>query len=36
MGNYKLSAASKIDIAEIYEYGIDNFGLSQAQDYILT
>ena len=35
MGNYKLSEACKIDIDEIYEYGIKNFGLAQAQNYLL-
>ncbi|RLD24187.1 MAG: type II toxin-antitoxin system RelE/ParE family toxin [Bacteroidetes bacterium] len=35
MGAYKLSNTCKIDIEEIYEYGIENFGLTQAQDYIL-
>lgn len=35
MVNYKLSNESKIDIAEIYEYGIDKFGLNQAQEYLI-
>lgn len=35
MGNYRLSKECKIDISEIYEYGINKFGLSQAQEYII-
>ncbi len=34
MGAYKLSNESKLDIADIYEYGIEKFGLNQAQDYL--
>ena len=34
MGVYKLSNESKVDIADIYEYGIEKFGLNQAQDYL--
>jgi toxin ParE1/3/4 len=32
---YRLSIACEIDISEIYEYGIENFGLSQAQEYLI-
>ena len=35
MGVYKLSEESKLDISDIYEYGIEKFGLNQAQDYVL-
>ena len=35
MGVYKLSVECKSDLAHIYEYGIDNYGLNQAQDYLL-
>jgi toxin ParE1/3/4 len=35
MGVYKLSKESETDIASIYEYGIEKFGISQAQDYFL-
>ena len=35
MGVYKLSNESTIDLTDIYEFGIDNFGLDQAQKYIL-
>ena len=35
MGVYKLSVECKSDLAHIYEYGIDNYGLNQAQDYML-
>ena len=35
MGVYKLSEESKSDIAGIYEYDIEKFGLDQAQDYLL-
>jgi toxin ParE1/3/4 len=34
MAEYKLSNAAKIDLAEIYEFGIENFGLNQAQVYL--
>ncbi len=35
MGVYKLSNESKVDIADIYEYGIEKFGLNRAQDYLI-
>ncbi|MEN8251137.1 MAG: type II toxin-antitoxin system RelE/ParE family toxin [Bacteroidota bacterium] len=35
MGVYKLSEKCKADLVHIYEYGIDNFGLNQAQNYML-
>jgi len=33
MGVYKLSSKAEIDLAELYEFGIYKFGLSQAQQY---
>lgn len=35
MGVYKLSKECEVDISDIYEYGIEKFGLNQAQDYLL-
>ncbi|MEQ8628605.1 type II toxin-antitoxin system RelE/ParE family toxin [Ekhidna sp.] len=35
MGAYKLSKECEIDISEIYEYGIEQFGLKQAQEYLI-
>lgn len=35
MGGYKFSASAKIDIADLYEFGIEQFGLQQAQNYVL-
>lgn len=35
MASYKLSNLAKEDLARIYEYGIENFGLSRAQSYLL-
>ena len=35
MGVYKLSSKAEIDLAEMYEFGIYKFGLSQAQQYFL-
>lgn len=35
MGVYKLSQECQIDISEIYEYGIEEFGLNQAQEYLI-
>ena len=35
MDVYKLSEECKLDIANIYEFGIEKFGLNQAQQYIL-
>ncbi|WP_339880438.1 type II toxin-antitoxin system RelE/ParE family toxin [uncultured Algoriphagus sp.] len=34
MGAYKLSARCDEDIANIYEFGIEHFGLKQAKEYI--
>jgi len=33
MGVYKLSRKAEIDLAEMYEFGIYKFGLTQAQNY---
>ncbi|WP_422614470.1 type II toxin-antitoxin system RelE/ParE family toxin [Ascidiimonas aurantiaca] len=33
MAVYKLSSKAEIDLAELYEFGIYKFGLSQAQKY---
>jgi toxin ParE1/3/4 len=33
MSVYKLSSKAEIDLAEMYEFGIYKFGLSQAQKY---
>ena len=33
MGIYKLSRKSEIDLAEMYEYGISEFGFLQARTY---
>jgi len=35
MGAYRLTVACEIDISEIYEYGIEQFGLNQAQEYLI-
>ena len=35
MGVYKLSSKAEIDLAEMYEFGIYKFGLSQAQEYFI-
>ena len=35
MGVYRLSKECKSDLVQIYEYGIENYGLGQAQDYFL-
>ncbi len=35
MGVYKLSKEAENDIANIYEYGIEHFGILQAQKYLL-
>ena len=35
MGVYRLSKECKSDLVHIYEYGIENFGLDQAQKYML-
>ena len=36
MGVYKLSRTAEIDLTEMYEFGIHEFGLSQAQEYFLA
>lgn len=35
MGAYKLSTECEIDISDIYEYGIEKFGLKLAQEYLI-
>ncbi len=35
MAVYKLSGKAEIDLAKMYEYGIEIFGLRQAQTYLL-
>ncbi len=35
MGVYKVSGKAEIDLAKMYEYGIERFGLKQAQAYLL-
>ena len=35
MGVYKVSIKSEIDLAKMYEYGIETFGLKQAKSYLL-
>lgn len=35
MADYKLSKTCELDLAEIYEYGIERFGLRLAQLYII-
>ncbi|MEP0985065.1 type II toxin-antitoxin system RelE/ParE family toxin [Ekhidna sp.] len=35
MGAYKISKECEIDISEIYGYGIEQFGLKQAQEYLI-
>ena len=34
MANYKLSSAADKDFELLFEYGIDNFGLSKAKSYV--
>jgi toxin ParE1/3/4 len=34
MAGYSLSESAKSDISKTYEFGIENFGLSQAQLYL--
>ena len=34
MGIYKLSRKAEIDLAKMYEYGIETFGLKQARAYL--
>jgi len=35
MGVYKVSGKAEIDLSKMYEYGIEIFGLKQAQTYLL-
>lgn len=35
MGDYKLSNKCESDIVNIYEYGIEKYGLKSAQEYII-
>ena len=35
MGVYKLSNKAELDLADMYEFGIYRFGLTQAQHYFL-
>jgi len=34
MPTYKLNQAAAIDIEHLFEYGIDNFGVNKARNYI--
>ncbi len=34
MASYQLTEAAQLDVDEIYEYSILNFGLQQARDYL--
>ena len=35
MGVYKVSRKAEMDLAKMYEYGIETFGLKQAKEYLL-
>jgi len=35
MGVYKISKKAEMDLAKMYEYGIETFGLKQAKGYLL-
>jgi toxin ParE1/3/4 len=35
MGVYKVSRKAEVDLAKMYEYGIETFGLKQAKGYLL-
>jgi len=35
MGVYKVSGKAETDLAKMYEYGIETFGLGHAQTYLL-
>ncbi|MEC3908107.1 type II toxin-antitoxin system RelE/ParE family toxin [Tamlana sp. 2201CG12-4] len=35
MGVYRVSGKAETDLAKMYEYGIETFGLKQAQTYLL-
>lgn len=34
MADYSLTGSAKSDISNLYEYGVDRFGLFQADDYL--
>lgn len=34
MAKYRLSAAAEQDFEQLFEYGIDNFGVAQATSYV--
>ncbi|EWH10189.1 plasmid stabilization system protein [Catenovulum agarivorans DS-2] len=34
MAKYRLSTAADLDFEQLFEYGIDNFGLAQAKSYV--
>lgn len=34
MGVYKVSGKTEMDLAKMYEYGTERFGLKQAQEYL--
>ena len=34
MANYKLSSAADQDFEQLFEYGINNFGLARAKSYV--
>ncbi len=34
MGVYKVSRKAEVDLAKMYEYGIETFGLKQAKGYL--
>ena len=34
MANYRLSSAADQDFEQLFEYGIDNFGLARAKAYV--
>ncbi|TYP75262.1 type II toxin-antitoxin system RelE/ParE family toxin [Aquimarina intermedia] len=35
MGVYKVSRKAEMDLAKMYEYGIETFGFKQAKEYVL-
>jgi toxin ParE1/3/4 len=35
MGVYKISQKAEIDLAKIYEYGIETFGVKHAKSYLI-
>ncbi|MEQ3640042.1 MAG: type II toxin-antitoxin system RelE/ParE family toxin [Alteromonas sp.] len=34
MANYRLSSAAAQDFEQLFEYGIDNFGLARSESYV--